>query len=163
MPGESMTALVAGATGAVGTALTSRLATRRRWTVLGLSRRPPKSPIPDVSHVTGDLADPCSCAAALSKHPPVTHIFYCARVTHSDEPVESVSENLLLLEGVIEAADRRSGELRHVHIVQGGKYYGVHLGPFPTPAREDQDRCAEQNFYHAQEDFLRGQFDVRLV
>jgi len=76
-------------------------------------------------------------------------------VTHSDEPVESVSENLLLLEGVIEAADRRSGDLRHVHIVQGGKYYGVHLGPFPTPAREDQDRCAEQNFYHAQEDFLR--------
>lgn len=156
MPREGMTALVAGATGAVGTALTSHLATRRRWTVLGLSRRPPASPIPEVSYVTGDLADPGSCAAALSRHPPVTHIFYCARVTHSDEPVESVSENLLLLEGVIGAADRRSGELRHIQVVQGGKYYGVHLGPFPTPAREDQGRCAEENFYHAQEDFLRG-------
>ena len=157
LPGLPMTGLVVGATGAVGTALARHLAASERWTVIGISRRIPAQPVAGVTYVSCDLAAPVSaCAAALAKHPPVTHVFYCARVTHSDEPVESVGENLQLLRTVTEAAGRVSRKLRHVHLVQGGKYYGVHLGPFPTPAREGQGRCSELNFYHAQEDFLRS-------
>lgn len=154
MPAPSNTAFVAGATGAVGTALASHLASLDNWTVLGVSRRSPQRPVEGVSYLNCDLVDPVSCTEILAKHRPVSHIFYCARVTHSDQPVESMSENLGLLENAIEAVGRVSRGLRHVHLVQGGKYYGVHLGPFPTPAREGQGRCAEPNFNHAQQDFL---------
>ena len=148
------TAFVVGATGAVGTALVSHLAGLDSWTVLGVSRRPPRYPVDGVSYLHWDLVEPADRVNVLAGHPPVTHIFYCARVTHSDQPVESTSENLRLLKNAIEAVERTPSELRHVHLVQGGKYYGVHLGPFPTPAPEDQGRCAVSNFYHAQQDFL---------
>ena len=54
--------------------------------------------------------------------------------------------------------------VRHVHLVQGGNYYGFHLGPFPTPAWEDQSRSAVTNFYHAQQD-VRGEpgLEFRLI
>ena len=148
------TAFVAGATGAVGTALASHLVSLDGWTVTGVSRRAPEFPVRGVSYLCCDLLDPAACARALAPLPPVTHLFYCARVTHSDQPVESTSQNLRLLENAIEAVGQASSELRHVHLVQGGKYYGVHLGPFPNPAREDQARCAVTNFYHAQQDYL---------
>ncbi|HEY0162492.1 MAG TPA: NAD-dependent dehydratase, partial [Edaphobacter sp.] len=35
------------------------------------------------------------------------------------------------------------------------KAYGADLGPFKTPAREDDPRLLPSNFYYAQEDFLR--------
>ena len=148
------TAFVAGPTGAVGSALVTHLAASGRWTVLGVSRKSPRHPVRGVAYLQGDLLDPLACAGALAPHPPVTHIFYCARATHSDQPVESTTENLRLLANAVDAVGRASGGLRHVHLVQGGKYYGVHLGPFPTPAREGRDRCAVPNFYHAQQDFL---------
>ncbi len=146
--------MVVGATGAVGAALLSHLADLESWTVLGVSRRAPQHAVEGVAYLHCDLLGSGACGNALTQHPPVTHIFYCARVTHSDQPVESTSENLRLLENAIETVERASSELRHVHLVQGGKYYGVHLGPFPTPAREDQSRCAVTNFNHAQQDFL---------
>ena len=42
-----------------------------------------------------------------------------------------------------------------MHLVQGGKVYGVHVGPFPTPAREDDPRAVIENFNYDQEDRLR--------
>ncbi len=154
MPKPSNTALVAGATGVVGTAVASHLAGLDGWTVLGASRRSPSHPVDGVSYVSLDLADPQSCGKRLRSYAPVSHIFFCARATHSDQPVESISENRLLLENTVETVDCSSAELCHVHLTQGGKYYGVHLGPFPTPAREGQGRCLEPNFYHAQQDYL---------
>jgi hypothetical protein len=38
---------------------------------------------------------------------------------------------------------------------QGGKAYGADLGPFKTPAREDDPRLIGPNFYYDQEDLLR--------
>ncbi|MBO4226830.1 hypothetical protein [Bradyrhizobium neotropicale] len=40
--------------------------------------------------------------------------------------------------------------------MQDVKAYGCHLGPFPTPAREDDLRHMPPNSYYDQEDFLRG-------
>lgn len=149
------TALIVGATGAVGTAFATEFASRAEgWAVLGIARNPPANPIRNVSYLQCDLGDPEACANALVASPPVTHVLYCARVTHSEQPVESISENLRLLENVVNAAEASSTELEHVHLVQGGKYYGVHLGPFPTPAREGRGRCSPPNFNHAQQDLL---------
>ena len=38
--------------------------------------------------------------------------------------------------------------------VQGTKYYGQHLGPFKTPAKEDDPRPPIQHFYYDQQDLL---------
>ena len=40
-------------------------------------------------------------------------------------------------------------------LVQGGKVYGVHVGPFPTPAREYVPRVGVENFNYDQEELLR--------
>ena len=45
--------------------------------------------------------------------------------------------------------------LRHIPFCQGGKAYGADLGPFKTPARENDPRLMPPNFYHDQEDLLR--------
>ena len=38
--------------------------------------------------------------------------------------------------------------------MQGGKYYVVHVGPFPTPAEESQPRAPIGNFNYDQQDYL---------
>jgi nucleoside-diphosphate-sugar epimerase len=44
--------------------------------------------------------------------------------------------------------------LRHVHLVEGTRWYGMHLGPYPTPAEEDDPRHLPPNFYYDQQDLL---------
>jgi hypothetical protein len=51
--------------------------------------------------------------------------------------------------------NRLHRNLRHVTLYPGGKAYGCHLGPFKTPAREDDPRYLGVNFYYDQEDLLR--------
>ena len=147
-------ALIAGVTGTVGGALARHLAKSGKWTVAGIARRKPKRPVRGVTYVQADLEDPGGYARPLAGLAPVTHLFYCARVTHHEQAVESASENLRLFDAAVDAAERAPGSLRHVHLVQGGKYYGVHMGPFPTPAQESQDRCVVSNFYYDQQDRL---------
>ena len=148
-----MKAVIAGVTGAVGSAIARELASSGDWTVTGLSRNPPKSPIAGVEYVSLDLADPERCRRTLSVHEDATHLFYCGRATHREQTLEDAATNLALLDNVLSAAER--GPLRHVHLVQGGKVYGVHIGPFPTPAREDDPRAVIENFNYDQEDLLR--------
>jgi nucleoside-diphosphate-sugar epimerase len=151
---SSNIALIAGATGAVGSALARQLARAEGWKVLGISRRAPRLGVEGVSYIQADLGDPAACTESLTLHPPVTHVFYCARATHFEQTVESAGDNLRLFEMTLSAVENASENLGHVHLVQGGKYYGVHLGPFPTPARESQDRCVVSNFYYDQQDLL---------
>jgi len=54
----------------------------------------------------------------------------------------------------VDAAIAASPRLRRVCLVQGNKWYGSHLGPFRTPARENDPRLAPPNFYYDQHDFL---------
>ena len=148
-----MKAVIAGVTGAVGGAIARELASCGDWTVAGLSRNPPKSPIAGVEYVSADLADPERCRRTLAGHEDATHLFYCGRATHREQTLEDAATNLALLDNVLSAAE--CGPLRHVHLVQGGKVYGVHIGPFPTPAREDDPRAIIENFNYDQEDLLR--------
>jgi nucleoside-diphosphate-sugar epimerase len=59
-----------------------------------------------------------------------------------------------MLVNAVEAAMRQSPELAHVHLVEGTKWYGVHLGPHRTPSQEDDPRHLPPNFYYDQEDAL---------
>ena len=148
-------ALIAGGTGAIGGALADHLAKSGDWKVLGLCRRPPANPLPGVDYLLADMTDREACRNVLRVHDDITHLFYCGRAVHDDLGRESVRDNVDLLANVLDAVSAASPTLDHVHLVQGGKYYGVHLGPFPTPAREDDPRSVVSNFYYDQEDLLR--------
>lgn len=147
-------ALIAGVTGAVGGALAGELANRSDWSVYGLSRTPPRTAIDGVQYIHADMADAAGCRETLSGLAALTHVFYCARATHAEQVLESAEDNLRLLDNVISAAETAAQRLQHVHVVQGGKYYGVHVGPFPTPAREDDTRAPIPNFNYDQQDHV---------
>ena len=159
MGSKTMMAIIAGVTGAVGSAIARELASSGDWAIAGLSRNAPESPIAGVQYVRADLADAAQCRQALGGHGDATHLFYCGRATHREQVLEDAATNLALLDNVLSAAER--GPLRHVHLVQGGKVYGVHVGPFPTPAREDDPRVVIENFNYDQEDLLRRRSEDR--
>jgi hypothetical protein len=46
--------------------------------------------------------------------------------------------------------------LEHIHLSQGTRWYGNHLGPYKTPTKEDDPRHMPPNFYYDQQDFLGG-------
>jgi nucleoside-diphosphate-sugar epimerase len=150
-----LTALVAGATGAVAKRLIEALAADPRWSVVGLSRKPPAAPA-GMRHVSVDLLDADDCRRRLEPLREATHLFYCARAKHGEGGTESVEENVAMLRNVLDAVEAVAPGLAHVHLVEGLKWYGVHLGPYPTPAQEDDPRHMPPNFYYDQEDLLRG-------
>jgi nucleoside-diphosphate-sugar epimerase len=153
-PPAQLTAVVAGATGAVSKRLIEVLGGDPRWNVVGLSRHAPAPSLP-MQHIAVDLLDPAGCRRQLGRLSAVTHLFYCARAKHGEGGTESVEENVAMLRNVLDAVEAAAPGLRHVHLVEGLKWYGVHLGPYPTPAREDDPRHMPPNFYYDQEDLLR--------
>jgi nucleoside-diphosphate-sugar epimerase len=84
----------------------------------------------------------------------VTHIVFGAYV-EKPTAAEKSAVNLALLRNLLDVVEEVSPGLRHVTLYQGGKAYGADLGPFKTPAREDDPRLMPPNFYYDQEDFLR--------
>jgi nucleoside-diphosphate-sugar epimerase len=152
----SCNALIAGATGACAKRLVEVLLADPDWRVTGLCRNPPAGRAHDrLTYVRADLLDAADTRRALREGTDVTHLFYTARAKHGEGGVESVSDNTSMLRHVLDALLPVARDLRHVHLVEGGKYYGLHLGPYPTPAREDDPRPATPNFYYEQEDLLR--------
>ena len=154
-------AIIAGATGAVGNAIATRLASDPDTTVVGLSRRQPAVVVPGVNYVHVDLDNRDNCRNALEPHLDATHVFYCGRASHAEQTLENAAGNLRLLEHLIDTLE--PGLLQHAHLVQGGKVYGVHIGPFPSPASEDDPRAPIENFNYVQEDFFaRAQHSCEL-
>ena len=143
-------ALIAGASGHVGSQLASLLERDGNWQVLTLGRS-----AGNANHISADLLQD-DLDLALSKAPRITHLFYSVRALHNESGEEDVVSNLLMLQRLVGAVERQSPSLSHIHIVEGGKWYGAHLGPYKTPAHEDDPRPVKHNFYHAQEDWLRG-------
>ena len=143
-------ALILGATGVVGRNLLAHL-TGLGWDVVAVSRRKP-----DLAgayrHVAVDLSDREATRRALGAERGITHVYYAAYVERPSM-AEMVAPNLAMLEHVLYAVEPVS-PLAHVHLVEGTKWYGSHLGPFRTPAREDDPRHMPPNFYYAQQDFL---------
>lgn len=146
-------ALVIGPTGATGGPLAAALARRKDWRVYGMSRNAPPDVVP-FTHLTADLADPASCRQALASIEPVTHAFFAARAPFREGEVEDVEANVAMLAATLDALESHSDALAHVHLLEGTKWYGMHLGPYPTPSREDDPRHLPPNFYYDQQDLL---------
>ncbi|MCG2842592.1 SDR family oxidoreductase [Sandaracinobacter sp. RS1-74] len=146
-------ALVAGGLGVIGRNLVEHLAGRPDWKVTAISRRAPDFETP-ARFVSVDLADAAATRATLAAFGDVTHVFHTAYQEHAD-PKRQVDVNLALLANLVEAVDATSPSLRRVILYEGAKYYGAHLGVFPTPAREDDPRQMPPMFYYDQEDWLR--------
>ena len=59
---------------------------------MGVSRKPPASPIDDVTYLQADLADQATCVKALASAG-ATHLFYCGRATHAEQTLESAGDD----------------------------------------------------------------------
>jgi nucleoside-diphosphate-sugar epimerase len=146
------TALIVGASGIVGSAAASLLASEG-WEVYGLARKPGAQA--GVRPVAADLNDPASLAEALrSVKPACVFITTWAR---QDSEAQNIRVNSAMVRNLLDAL-RSGGATRHVALVTGLKHY---LGPFEaygkgalpqTPFRETQGRLDVENFYYAQED-----------
>jgi nucleoside-diphosphate-sugar epimerase len=146
-------ALVIGPTGATGGPIAAALARRSGWHVYGMSRTAPPAAAP-FKHIVADLTDPASCRRALATIEPVTHAFFAARAPFREGGVEDVEGNVAMLAATLDALAAHSLTLEHVHLLEGTKWYGMHLGPYPTPSREDDVRHLPPNFYYDQQDLL---------
>ena len=65
-----------------------------------------------------------------------------------------VGPNVELMQNTLDAAVAADWNVEHVTLYQGGKYYGAHIGPFKTPAKETDPRIPGPNFYYDQQDLL---------
>jgi nucleoside-diphosphate-sugar epimerase len=104
-------------------------------------------------HLSVDLLDRQQTKAMLGHPLGITHIFYSAYVDRPNAE-DLVAPNVAMLANAIDAIEPHAPELRHVNLMHGTKWYGCHLGPFPTPAKEDDPRHMPPNFYHDQQDWI---------
>jgi nucleoside-diphosphate-sugar epimerase len=147
-------AVVAGALGVSGRAIVNHLSRLGGWEILGLSRRRPDFSTP-ARYLAVDLLDQTDVERHLGEFHDVTHVFYTA-LQMRPSPFEEVGLNLAMLRHTVEAVERSSNRLRKIVLMEGAKYYGAHLGPYKTPAREHDPRHMPPNFYYDQEDYLRA-------
>jgi nucleoside-diphosphate-sugar epimerase len=108
-----------------------------------------------VEHISADLLDIVDTRQKLSSIKDLTHIVFGAYVERAT-PSKKTEDNVAILKNLLDIVEQTSPNLRHVTFYQGGKAYGADLGPFKTPAREDDPRLMPPNFYYDQEDFLRN-------
>lgn len=149
---ERRHALVVGATGVVGRNLLRHLLGTGAWDVTAVSRRPPDVP-GNLHHLPVDLLDRAATLTALGQPRGLTHVFYAAYVQRPTWG-ETVAPNVEMLANLLDAVEPASPDLAHVNLTQGTKWYGNHLGPFRTPAREDDPRHMPPNFYYDQQDLV---------
>ena len=153
MPEKKRTVLVAGAQGVIGQAAAEHFSSLPETTVYGLSRRKVEG-LPKVIPVSVDLLSPEAVDRAIGPLTEVTHVIFGAYV-EKDTPGERSAVNVAMLRNLLTVVERAAPGLKHVTLYQGGKAYGADLGPFKTPAREDDPRLMGPNFYYDQEDYLR--------
>ena len=150
------TAVVVGALGVIGRYVVERLAALPDWNVVGLSRRK-GADRGRVRYLSVDLLDTVDTAQKLAGLGDATHIFYAAfQATgmQAADYAKGIAVNRDMLVNSVSAVERVARGLQRVVLVTGTKYYGTHLGPFRTPAKEDDPRHMPPNYYFDQVDWL---------
>jgi nucleoside-diphosphate-sugar epimerase len=145
------TAVVVGALGVIGKYIVDKLESLPDWRIIGLSRRKGEDRA-RVRHVSVDLLKPFEPDFGEA-----THVFYAAfqpSVGAASGYAANIAPNRDMLVNSVSAIEKLSPGLERVVLVTGTKYYGTHLGPFRTPARETGPRHAGANFYFDQIDWL---------
>jgi nucleoside-diphosphate-sugar epimerase len=150
------TAVVVGALGVIGRYVVERLSSEEGWSVIGLSRRAALAG-PRYRHIAVDLLDEAALSSQLAGLADVTHIIYAAFQPATGAAAgyaSNVAPNRDMLVNAVTAIESASSKLRRVVLVTGTKYYGSHLGPFKTPARESDARHMPPDHYFDQIDWL---------
>jgi len=151
--------LVTGASGLLGIAAIERFLDAG-WEVVAVSRRKPELfSGREVTVLSVDLRDQEAAWAAFESLSDVTHIAYSALHEQPDlvagwSDKDQIATNNAMLRNVVEPVVANAKGLRHISILQGTKYYGVHLHPIPIPARESDSRDPHENFFHDQQDYV---------
>jgi len=151
--------LIVGALGVVGRAALRHMSELSDWEVTGLSRRAPDFET-SARFISVDLMEKNACREALGGSA-FSHIVYAA--LHEQPSIVSgwleddhVRTNLAMMDNLLDAVDHKHSQLQHITVMQGGKAYGVHLGPRRRiPSKESDPRTMPPNFYYDQEDLLR--------
>ena len=145
--------LIAGVHGVSGRTAAEHWASVPGTRVYGLSRR--SAPLPaGVDAIYADLLDRENLQLKLEQISGITHIVFGAYIERPTA-TERSEVNVTILKNLLDLVEKTSPFLRHVTFYQGGKAYGADLGPFKTPAREDDPRLMPPNLYYDQEDLLR--------
>ena len=147
-------AVILGGTGMVGANMAQLLDRQKDWEVIVVSRRAPEFKT-RARHVACDMSDAGESEKHLGKLTQATHLFYTGHAT-GIQWVDKAPRDTDLLRNAMTALEPAAKKLVHVCLLQGSKYYGRHLGPFKTPAKESDPRHFPPNFYYTQEDFLKG-------
>ncbi|KNG45295.1 nucleoside-diphosphate-sugar epimerase [Stemphylium lycopersici] len=156
-------ALITGGNGITGSAIIEYLVkntTASEWSkIIVTSRSPFKTTVHDdrITFIALDLSnDPNDL---IEKMRPVcggvTHAYFSSYV-HKDDFKELNIANEKLFSNFLDALIAVAPELENCVLQTGGKHYNVHLGPVPSPAREEDPRKESPigNFYYVQEDYL---------
>ena len=144
-------AVVVGALGVMGRYIVEKLAALPDWEVIGLSRRKGEDR-ERVRYVPVDVLLPWE-----PDFGDVTHVFYAAFQASAGKAADyasNIAPNRDMLVNSVSAIERVSPNLERVVLITGTKYYGTHLGPYKTPARESDARHAGANYYFDQIDWL---------
>ncbi len=149
---DKKTALVTGATGVVGRNLLKYLIAEGGWNIIAVSRRAPDLE-GNYTHIPVDLLDPADCTAKLGRDLGISHIYFAAYIEKPDW-AQMVPPNLDMLVNLMDAVEPANPGLEHINLMHGTKWYGNHLGPFKTPAEEDDPRHMPPNFYYDQQDCI---------
>ena len=150
------TAVVIGATGVIGRYIVDKLASLPDWQVIGLARRAGEAR-DRVRFLPVDLLEPTAAEKALARLADATHVFYAAfqpAPGAAADYAKNIAANRDMLVNSVSAIERAAPNLERVVLVTGTKVYGTHLGPFRTPAREDDPRHSGSNYYFDQIDWL---------
>jgi nucleoside-diphosphate-sugar epimerase len=151
-----MQAVVVGALGVIGRYIVERLLAEPGWSVVGLSRRGAAG-TPRYRHIPVDLLDKDACSAQLAGLTDASHLFYAAFQAAQGAAADygaNIAPNRDMLVNAVTAIAGASLGLKRVVLVTGTKYYGSHLGPFKTPARESDPRHLPPDYYFDQIDWL---------
>jgi nucleoside-diphosphate-sugar epimerase len=149
-------AVVVGALGVIGRYIVERLLAEEGWSVVGISRRGAPGG-PRYRHLAVDLLDKDALAALRDDLQGATHVFYAAFQPAAGAAADyaaNIAPNRDMLANAVTAVEAASPALARVVLVTGTKYYGSHLGPFKTPARESDPRHLPPDFYFDQIDWL---------
>ena len=152
------TAVVVGAQGVIGRYIAEKLVSLPDWRVVGLSRRRGVDG-QRIRHISVDLLNDADAQEKLSALRDATHVFYAAFQAGSGPAADyakNITANRDMLVNSVSAIEQVAHGLEQVVLVTGTKYYGSHLGPFKTPARENDPRHAGANYYFDQIDWLTG-------
>jgi len=156
-------AFITGGNGITGSAILEYLVTRTKpseWSrFIVTSRSPFRTTVQDdsITFLALDFSkDPKILAEQMQTVcRDVTHAYFSSYI-HKDDFSELNVANQALFENFLAALLDVAPNLQNVTLQTGGKHYNVHLGPVPSPAREEERRREVPigNFYFEQEDYL---------